>query len=70
MGTPQRAQGMSLPVFMPDTAPALDSLNREPMDIGSTTSWPLWIAAKTERRDSQFNAGAKSRRTVGSLVPD
>lgn len=43
------------------------SSRRVDVDMGSTVSWPLWIAAKTERRVSQFNDGARSRRTVGSL---
>lgn len=35
-------------------------------EIGSIVSCPLFIAARTDRRDSQFNEGARSSRTVGS----
>ena len=36
--------------------------------MGSIVSCPVWIADKTERRDSQFKDGAKSKRRVGSLI--
>jgi hypothetical protein len=35
--------------------------------IGSIVSSPPWMAARTERRESQFSEGARSSRTVGSL---
>ena len=35
--------------------------------MGSTVSCPLWMAAMTDRRESQLSDGARSRRTVGSL---
>ena len=43
------------------------SVRNADTDIGSTDSCPLWIADKTERRESQLSDGAKSRRRVGSL---
>jgi len=45
----------------------VDSCNSALDDIGSILSWPLCIADKTDRLESQFSEGARSKRTVGSL---
>ena len=39
-------------------------------DTGSMTTWPLWMAERTDRRESQLSDGARSSRTVGSLGGD
>ncbi len=67
---PHRAQHMPdapLMRFGIDGAEVESSCMRVPDAIGSMLSLPLCIAARTDRRDSQFNDGARSRRIVGSL---
>jgi hypothetical protein len=44
-----------------------DSESRALEDMGSMVSWPVCIADRTERRESQLREGARSSRTVGSL---
>ena len=46
---------------------SIDIVSSVMADMGSTLSWPAWIAERTERRESQLREGAKSRRSVGSL---
>jgi len=70
MEVPQRAQGIySLLVEfeMPTWNKCEDSMSKAVKDMGSIVNWPLCMAARTERLDSQFNDGARSNRTVGSL---
>lgn len=72
MGVPQRAHEMLLLLLL---RPGMllfaefedDSDSRALDDMGSIVSWPVWIEARTERRESQLREGARSSLTVGSL---
>jgi hypothetical protein len=71
MGVPQSAQAMLLfeelrPGMLYDVG-WRHSLRMVVEDMGSMASWELWMAERTERRESQFREGATSRRRVGSL---
>lgn len=73
-GVPQRAQEMLLPLLLSpgifvDVEYEEESFRRVLEDTGSIVNCPVCIADRTERRESQFREGARSRRTVGSLIP-
>jgi hypothetical protein len=72
MAVPHRAHEMLvLLLFVPGIDgvgyEAEGSCRRVPADTGSMFSCPLCMAERTDRRESQFKDGARSRRTVGSL---
>lgn len=60
MVVPHKAQEMWLDVLE-------GAERRMERETGSMMSWPVWMAARTERRESQLRDGARSRRVVGSL---
>jgi hypothetical protein len=57
---PHRPQRRSLDIVVV-------SSRTDAVAIGSMMSWPLWMAANTERRESQLRDGERSSLTVGSL---
>lgn len=64
IAVPQRAHEMETAVFVWEWG--YSSCTSDENGTGSIMSIPVWIAARTDRRDSQFNEGARSSRTVGS----
>lgn len=68
IAVPQRAHEMETGVFVWEWG--YSSCTSDENGTGSTMSIPVWIAVRTFRRESQFNEGARSSRTVGSLDHD
>ena len=70
MGVPQSAQDILLLLLLRPGILLLvveDSDSRRLDDMGSMVSWPVCMAARTERRESQLREGARSSLTAGSL---